>query len=151
MAPPGESDLTESPDTANQSQSAASHARRSSLPPSQTLSSLPVGVAQLLPQLAMVMIPPSDRVLPQYKTTPHCPSHEMHCGNLIRRKRLNPCHSCDILAPRYSPSQQTHCHSIRNPINTPLPIDQKPVSRATALTSAPLSPFWNRAEMSSSP
>jgi len=46
------------------------------------------------PQLAMVVILPRDRILPQQKTPPRRPIHHMHRGNLVRRKHFNPRQSC---------------------------------------------------------
>jgi hypothetical protein len=69
------------------------HLLRSSLPPSQTSSSSSLGVAQLLPLLAMQIVSASFFISPAQISPLHTAMHQMKHMNLVVRKDRNPIHS----------------------------------------------------------
>ncbi len=77
--------------------------QRSSLPRSQTASSLSLGVAHLLPLPPMLVALPGEFIDAAQKPTPHAPIHTVHNLNLPIRQHLTPIHS------RYDSSPVRYC------------------------------------------
>jgi hypothetical protein len=65
---------------------------RFSLPPSQTSSSLSLGIAQLIPLLSMRIVPPGLFIPPTQICSTHAAIHQMKHLNVIVRKDLHPIH-----------------------------------------------------------